>query len=157
MTQTTFSPNPNRRGDIEEIKVASWYLNNGYEVFRNIGCSGPVDIIVIKDGVVELLDVKTPTTYNYRSHIGSKLSKDQEKLGVKLVALHNDKVWTKEELEEEYPIAKAQPELPVEVDGIVYDKTSDAARHMGVTITEVRRQIHSNKYPNVNRPQKESE
>ena len=37
--------NTNRTGDISEHKAVVWLLEQGYEVFRNECCSGPIDII----------------------------------------------------------------------------------------------------------------
>ena len=49
----------NRTGDISELKAVVWLLEQGYEVFRNVGCTGPIDIVAIKDGITTLIDVKT--------------------------------------------------------------------------------------------------
>jgi len=49
----------NRLGDLSEIKAVAWLWKEGYEVFRNMGCTGKVDLIATKDGIIKLIDVKT--------------------------------------------------------------------------------------------------
>ena len=49
-----------RKGDLAEYYAVTWLWDNGYEVFQNAGCSGPVDIIAMdKKGEIVLIDVKT--------------------------------------------------------------------------------------------------
>ena len=54
-----------RVGDITEIKAVAWLMEQGYEVFRNAGCTGPADIVVwdIESGVLTPVDVKTLTPF----------------------------------------------------------------------------------------------
>ena len=40
---------PNRTGDIAEHYAVTWLWDNGYEVFKNCGCTGPIDIIAKDD------------------------------------------------------------------------------------------------------------
>ena len=90
----------NRVGDISELKLVTHYWEKGYEVFRNLGSTGLIDIIVVcpKTKEILLLDVKTPTikvdndniTTIYAGHTNEK----QRILGVEVVALHNGKVYT---------------------------------------------------------------
>lgn len=49
---------PSRRGDIAELYAITWLWDNGYEVFHNTGCTGSVDMVGMKDGVIRLFDVK---------------------------------------------------------------------------------------------------
>lgn len=42
------SLNPNKRGDLAELIACQWLLMQGYEVFRNICCTGHADIIAHK-------------------------------------------------------------------------------------------------------------
>ena len=51
--------NPSRTGDIAEHYVVTWLWDTGYEVFMNAGCSGPIDIVAVKDGQATLIDVKS--------------------------------------------------------------------------------------------------
>ena len=83
-----------RKGDFAEYYAVTWLWDNGYEVFKNAGCSGPVDIIAMdKKGEIILIDVKTsrkmfnpdnPETVRYKN---SKVRTEQQiKLGVKLLS-----------------------------------------------------------------------
>lgn len=59
-----------------ELIACAWLLRQGYEVFRNISAHGIVDIIGMKDGIVELYDVKSGT---------NSLQVSQVNAGVKLL------------------------------------------------------------------------
>ena len=83
-----------RKGDFAEYYAVTWLWDNGYEVFKNAGCSGPVDIIAMdKKGEIILIDVKTsrkyfnpdnPDAVRYKN---SKVRTEQQiKLGVKLLS-----------------------------------------------------------------------
>lgn len=48
-----------RKGDLAEYYAVTWLWDNGYEVFKNTGCSGPVDLITIKNGEATFVDVKS--------------------------------------------------------------------------------------------------
>jgi len=90
---------PSRKGDISEIDICLHFLNMGYEVFKNMGCSGPVDFIVLdKDtGEVFLYDAKTPIVYEMQNSMisvgTSNLSAEQKKLGVKMVTQYKGVVY----------------------------------------------------------------
>lgn len=45
-------------GDLAEMYAITWLWDEGFEVFHNTGCTGPVDVIGIKNGEVYLFDVK---------------------------------------------------------------------------------------------------
>ena len=88
--------NNNRKGDFAEYYAVTWLWDNGYEVFQNSGCSGPVDMIAMdKKGKILLIDVKTAQP-NYRDNTGNKVqfktgrTKQQEKLGVKFLMFNSD-------------------------------------------------------------------
>lgn len=51
----------NRKGDLAEHYAITWLWDEGYEVFRNAGCSGPIDLIAYNLETQEtlLIDVKT--------------------------------------------------------------------------------------------------
>ena len=81
-----------RKGDLAEYYAVTWLWDNGYEVFQNAGCSGPVDIVAMdKKGEIILIDVKTarvkdpklkdPSFVNGVKSNGSR-TKQQKKLGV---------------------------------------------------------------------------
>jgi len=58
MTNTHMSPS--RAGDFAEYYAVTWLWDQGYQVFKNCGCDGPVDLIAIADdGSIILIDVKT--------------------------------------------------------------------------------------------------
>ena len=52
--------NTNRKGDFAEYYAVTWLWDQGYEVFQNSGCTGPVDMIAMdEEGNILLIDVKT--------------------------------------------------------------------------------------------------
>ena len=63
----------NRKGDMAEFYAVTWLWDNGYEVFKNCGCDGFIDLIVRDPkGNIKLIDVKTArrdyrTKNNYTS------------------------------------------------------------------------------------------
>lgn len=73
------SESSSRKGDFAEYYAITWLWDNGYEVFPNAGCNGPVDIIALKDGEVTLIDVKT-------NRAKANRNKEQKELGVVFVA-----------------------------------------------------------------------
>lgn len=40
---------PNHKGDMAEIQAAAWLMSKGYKVYRNLGCTGRVDLIAMQD------------------------------------------------------------------------------------------------------------
>jgi Holliday junction resolvase-like predicted endonuclease len=95
----TLEPNfsANRSGDISEHRAVVWLLKQGYEVFRNECCSGPIDIIVVNTETKELLkiDVKTGSIYirgdGTRKVNHGKLTETQKKLDVKLLSYDKER------------------------------------------------------------------
>jgi len=91
---------PSRTGDITELEVATYFLKKGYEVFRNMGCTGLIDLVVVcpKTKEVILYDVKTLMTRvdkdNVTTLYGSRTTEAQRKLGVEVVALYKGKIYT---------------------------------------------------------------
>ncbi len=89
-----------RKGDISELKVTTHYLENGYEVFRNVCSTGLIDLVVIcpKTKQILLYDVKTMTEYKRADNLvniyANATSEEQRKLGVETVALYKDKIYT---------------------------------------------------------------
>jgi len=87
----------NRSGDISEHKAVVWLLEQGYEVFRNECCSGPIDIIALNIETQEILkiDVKTGSIYiredGTRRVNHSKLKEIQIKLDVKLLSYDKER------------------------------------------------------------------
>jgi hypothetical protein len=58
------------KGAATELQAAVWLLLNGYEVFRNVSSTGPVDLIAInlERGELLLLDAKTRPSAPLKSH-----------------------------------------------------------------------------------------
>ncbi len=63
-----------------EFYAITWLWDNGYEVFKNCGCSGPIDLIATKNGKTTFIDVKTKSGRSGRTR-----SKEQRALGVQLL------------------------------------------------------------------------
>ncbi len=86
-----------RIGDISEHKAVVWLLEQGYEVFRNECCSGPIDIIALNIETQEILkiDVKTGSIYiredGTRRVNHSKLKEIQIKLDVKILSYDKER------------------------------------------------------------------
>ena len=74
-----------RLGDIAEHYAITYLWDQGYNVFKNSGCTGPVDLIAIdKKGKPLYIDVKT--IRKEKSHwSGRARTKEQKKLGVQLL------------------------------------------------------------------------
>ena len=84
---------PSRKGDFAEYYAVTWLWDNGYEVFQNSGCSGPVDMIAMKEDNVTLIDVKTfckRSDRNGNTDISSTRTKKQKELGVKVLGFEPD-------------------------------------------------------------------
>ena len=77
-----------RKGDMSEYYAVTWLWERGYEVFKNSGCAGAIDLIAMdKEGNMTLIDVKTAKQDKrrkdkYVSVGGRQLRPDQKKLGV---------------------------------------------------------------------------
>ena len=75
---------PSRLGDIAEHYAITWLWDQGFDVFNNSGCTGPVDMIALdREGDMLLIDVKTEKGWNtgYRSPL-------QKQLGVKILCFN---------------------------------------------------------------------
>ena len=73
----------NRRGDFAEFYAVTWLWDQGYEVFKNCGCDGPIDLIAVKDGHVILTDIKTRS--NNGANGTTTRSEEQKSLGVQII------------------------------------------------------------------------
>ena len=85
--------NNSRKGDFAEYYAVTWLWDNGYEVFQNSGCSGPIDMIAIDtDGSVTLIDVKTFKLGSNGKfcNVPHSRTEDQKKLGVKILGFNPD-------------------------------------------------------------------
>jgi hypothetical protein len=57
----TKNKDSSRLGDIAEHYAITWLWDQGFDVFKNSGCTGPVDMISFdrENGDIVLIDVKT--------------------------------------------------------------------------------------------------
>jgi len=76
----------NRKGDFAEYYAVTWLWDNGYDVFINAGCDGPIDMIAYKDGEATLVDVKTVSTFKDSRRTGATRTEQQKKMGVVFLA-----------------------------------------------------------------------
>ena len=84
-----------RTGDFAEYYAVTWLWDQGYEVFRNCGCDGPVDLVVMdQDGRMFLVDVKTKWDETHEGvQYGKRRTEKQTELGVQILLF--DKVTRK--------------------------------------------------------------
>jgi len=87
--------NKSRKGDFAEYYAVTWLWDHGYEVFQNSGCTGPVDMIALKDSKTTLIDVKTyhqrksgPAIGQWNDCSGAGRTEEQKRLGVQLLAFN---------------------------------------------------------------------
>ena len=73
-----------RKGDLAEYYAVTWLWDNGYEVFKNCGCYGLIDLVVRDpEGNIKLVDVKTAglkKRTNQKSHWQSKSTRTPEQV-----------------------------------------------------------------------------
>jgi Holliday junction resolvase-like predicted endonuclease len=80
-----------RKGDMAEYYAVTWLWDNGYEVFKNCGCTGLADLIVRDSkGSLILIDVKTAQPQNKKGKNNNYTkctgrTKEQVKAGVQLL------------------------------------------------------------------------
>ena len=81
---------PSRIGDIAEYYAITWLWDIGDDVFKNCGCTGPIDIVAINDkGETILIDVKTMGKYPDGVYRNKRVrTAKQKELGVKLLAFN---------------------------------------------------------------------
>jgi len=83
----------NRKGDYAETKAVAWLWEQGYEVFKNCGCTGPMDLVAITpEGDTILIDAKMviPQPHleddpNKRRRSGGNITDAQKELGVQVL------------------------------------------------------------------------
>ena len=77
----------NRKGDLAEFYAVTWLWDNGYEVFKNCGCDGFIDLVARDPkGQVTLIDVKTARRdYRTENSYTSRTTRTEQqiKAGVK--------------------------------------------------------------------------
>lgn len=73
-----------RKGDLAEYYAVTWLWDNGYEVFKNCGCDGLIDLVVRDtEGNIKLVDVKTAglkKRVNQVAHWQSKSTRTPEQV-----------------------------------------------------------------------------
>ena len=88
-----------RTGDITELKICHHFLKEGYEVFKNVSCTGIIDIILFNKhtGEVTLLDAKTPIISQKKDGTirlsSGKTTDRQKELNIKVVCVYNNKSY----------------------------------------------------------------
>jgi len=82
----------NRLGDLAEYYAITWLWDEGYEVFKNAGCSGLIDLIAYKKETEDILliDVKTiqEDKRRFAPHVKNTLTKEQREKGVRVLAFN---------------------------------------------------------------------
>ena len=86
--ENTVELNRSRKGDLAEHKAVTWLWEQGYEVFLNCGCSGPIDIVAYKDGECTLVDVKTLHNKYKTGQIKQTRTEQQVKYNVRFLGFH---------------------------------------------------------------------
>ena len=85
---------PNRIGELAEHYAITLFWDYGWEVFKNCGCDGPADLIIIDDSdKVRLIDIKTrgkPWKRGPRDISGHGRTEIQKKLGIQIVEFDPD-------------------------------------------------------------------
>ena len=81
-----------RQGDLAEYYAVTWLWEEGYEVFKNAGCSGLIDLIAYKKETEDILliDVKTIQEDKRGSapYVKHTLTKEQREKGVRVLAFN---------------------------------------------------------------------
>lgn len=79
LNMNNIKPNDSsRKGDLAEYYAVTWLWDQGYEVFRNAGCTGMADLIALKDGKTMLIDVKTAQPQQHKTQ-GNNFTKCQSR------------------------------------------------------------------------------
>lgn len=78
--------NSTRKGDFAEYHAVTWLWDQGYEVFKNCGGSGYIDLIAVKNKEIKLIDVKS--TRRDRCSYSSGRTDKQKKEGVVILVFN---------------------------------------------------------------------
>ena len=73
-------------GDVSEHRAIIKFLEQGYEVFKNVSSSGPIDMVLVhhETGEVRLIDVKTTSRRTKSWRPGSKIIRQRTKEQIRL-------------------------------------------------------------------------
>lgn len=85
--------NRSRKGDYAEYYAVTWLWDQGYEVYCNAGCTGPVDMVAMSpEGDTILIDVKTLQQHRDANrsdwNVFAGLTDLQKQLGVQVLTFH---------------------------------------------------------------------
>lgn len=84
--------NPSQKGTVGELSAAIWLINQGWEVFRNVVPSGPIDLVAVQPDTGELIYVDVKSSKGlFRDGVlkyPKVSSSDQKRLNVRI--LHVD-------------------------------------------------------------------
>jgi Holliday junction resolvase-like predicted endonuclease len=72
----------NRKGDLAEYYAVTWLWDNGYEVFKNCGCDGFIDLVVRDpEGNIKLVDVKSARRdYRTKNQYTSRTTRSKKQI-----------------------------------------------------------------------------
>ena len=87
---------PSKKGSLSELKLCCYFIELGYEVFRNVNPDGLVDIIVVdrETMTTHYIDGKTPQIYRGKLNLTIKmLTPEQRKKGVKVMVYYEEKIY----------------------------------------------------------------
>ena len=86
-----------RKGDFMELLLCTLLIKGGYEVFRNVGCDGPIDIVVVDRNSMQTLciDCKSPIIATDGTLKGkqSKLTESQIAAGIICMTVWEGKIY----------------------------------------------------------------
>ena len=86
-----------RKGDYQEHLLCILLMKRGYEVFRNISCVGPVDIVAIDktDMKTIFIDSKSPIVANDGTLKGKQqyITQEQHDSGIVAMTAWDDKIF----------------------------------------------------------------
>ena len=142
-----------RIGDISELSVIAHYLSIGWEVFRNQGSTGPIDIILFnrKTGETKLIDVKT-TKLNggkgKQSYSLRKPTEEQIKLGIEITYYEQEtgKIGTFDDFPTSGEINDPRRKR-IQIGKVIYSSKKAAAAAVNVSITTIFNRVNSNEWP----------
>ena len=145
-----------RIGDISELTVIAHYLSTGWEVFRNQGSTGPIDIILFnrETSEIKLIDVKTTRKYgngNRKSWGLTTPTDEQIKLGIELIfySPEENRIGTRND----FPTtgeSDATPSKVVKIGKKTYYSITAASAGLNVSTQTVANRVKSDKWPDWN-------
>ena len=89
-----------RRGDITELELCHHFLNQGFEVYKNVSCTGAIDFIVLNNETNEFTFYDSKTANVSIREDGSRrincsaTTPRQKELGVQVVVIHEGELYS---------------------------------------------------------------